>query len=62
MADKSVRNFTPRNHPFNTQSKIMCMKTSDEQLLEQSSISMPKVHALHSGLTLLTSTQSLHLN
>jgi len=40
----------------------MRMKTSDEQLLAQYSISMPKLLALHRDLTLLTSAQSLNLN
>lgn len=62
MADKWIRNFAPQNHPFNPQPKIMCMKTSDEQLLAQYSISMPKLLALHRGLTLLTSIHSLNLN
>lgn len=62
MADKWRRNSGPQNHPFNPQTKIMCMKTSDEQLLAQYSISMPKLLALHRGLTLLTSIYSLNLN
>lgn len=46
MADKWTRNSTPRTHLFTSQSKIMCMKMSDKQLLAQYSSSLPELPAL----------------
>lgn len=40
------KKFHPRNNLFTTQSKIMCMKRSDKQLLAQYSSSLPELPSL----------------